>query len=127
MRNSLHKNERLRSRKTIAGLLNHGRAFSRPPFRVVWQESNLNALTPAQVMFAVPKKKIKKAVQRNTLKRRMREAFRKNKSNLYKALISSGKHITVAFIYTSQAESDYPEIEHKIILSLHRLAEEVKK
>lgn len=91
------------------------------PFRIVWIESDLPGDFPVQVLFSVPKKKFKSAVQRNRIKRRMREAYRKNKHLLYQHLSKTEKKLALGFIYTSPAESDYHEIEQKIILSLQYL------
>jgi ribonuclease P protein component len=78
-------------------------------------------------MVAVSKKKIKKAVDRNTVKRRTKEAYRKNKQVFYAWL--SNNNIQVAFTITwLPAEVlPYNEIENKIILSLQRLTEVIQK
>lgn len=105
--------------------MGRGKSFSSYPFRVVWMDTPLTAKLPVQVLFSVPKKKIKTSVQRNRLKRRMREAYRKNKHLIYELFKNSERSLALAFIYSSNEESEYREIERKIILSLHRLAESV--
>lgn len=102
-----------------------GKSFASSPFRVVWLQTGFPGKYPASVLFSVSKKKIKTAVSRNRIKRRMREAYRKNKHILYEPMLPAGKKIALAFIYTSSAESLYTDIERKIILSLQRLAEEI--
>lgn len=105
-------------RSPVSGKLGGEKYF---PFRILWLESDLPGNFPVQVLLSVPKKKFKSAVQRNRIKRRMREAYRKNKHLLYQHLIKTDKKLALAFIYTSPAESDYSEIEQKIVLSLQYL------
>jgi ribonuclease P protein component len=76
-------------------------------------------------MFSAPKKKFRKAVTRNRLKRLMREAFRKNKHELYDFLHAEKKNIHLSIVFTGNADISYAETEVKIILTLHRLIQEI--
>ena len=69
------------------------------------------------------KKKFKNATERNLLKRRMREAYRKNKHLLYQTL-GKDKQLAIMVIYIANEVVNYEQIEHKIILSLQRLVKE---
>ena len=84
--NRLTKNERLCSRKQIEQLLTCGESFFVYPFKVVFnyelQITNYSRQN-VSLLIAVPKRRIKKAVARNLIKRRTREAFRLNKQPLY--------------------------------------------
>ena len=86
MANTFKKAERLGSKALIEKLFKSGRSFTTHPYRVTWLEHALNTAYPAQIAFAVPKKTFKRAVDRNKLKRRGREAYRKNKAILYDGL-----------------------------------------
>jgi ribonuclease P protein component len=122
------KEERLSRKKVIEQIYSSGKSFQVYPFRISYVEEQKHlAKYPAQVMVAVSKKKIKKAVDRNTVKRRTKEAYRKNKQMLYAWL--SNNNIQVAFTITwLPAEVlPYNEIENKIILSLQRLTEVIQK
>lgn len=118
------KEERLSKDKIIDQLFKEGKSFLIFPLRIVWFENDLNTEFPAQVLISVPKKKIRKAVNRNLIKRRIREAYRKNKSSLYEILNKASRKCTFAIIYTSSEIACYKELEQKIILSLQRLQSE---
>ena len=85
------KSERLSSKKAIEALFKNGKSFYCSPFLIVWAYSNSDIPYPAQVAFSVPKKVFKSAVTRNLIKRRTREAYRKNKAILYDFLTASRK------------------------------------
>ena len=122
---SFRKEERLKSKKIIDLLFEEGESFVDGPIRTIWLNAELNSSSPVQVLIAVPKKNIAKAVQRNKIKRRMREAYRKYKHLLYKSLESADRTIALALVFTGRDVIAYTEVEEKIILSLRRLATEV--
>jgi len=123
MDQSFKKEERLHSKKIIDLLFETGKSFSTGPVRTIWLKSKPKPGCPVQILITVPKKNISKAVQRNKLKRRMREAYRKNKSPLLELLNQKGNSISLAFVYTKNEVIAYQEIEEKIILSLQRLSD----
>lgn len=80
---------------------------------------------PAQCLIGVPAKIHRKAVVRNHLKRRTREAYRKNKNPLYTFVQGIDGFLLVAFIYTARPILTTKEIEQKIIVSLQKLQENI--
>jgi len=118
------KQERLCSKVLIDSLLEKGKSFTLLPFKVVWQNAE-NSKSPVKVIITVPKRNFKKAVDRNKLKRRVREAYRKNKEQyLYQLL--DGKAINVLFIYIAKEQLEYKEIELKLKEALQRLTTNLK-
>ncbi len=113
------KAERLSSKVVIEKLFETGKPFNCSPFKVIWLETTENE-SPVQVLISVPKRLFKRAVDRNRLKRLIREAYRKNKHSLYDQL--NDKKILVMFIFTSRTILEYKEIEEKMIVALQRLS-----
>ena len=124
---TFQKDERLSVEKIIEKLFSGGKIFLIYPYRVVWLEHEPGTKYPAQILISVSKKKFKKAVDRNLIKRRTREAYRKNKSSFYKFLTNNDKNCAFALIYISNEIALYKEIEQKIILILQRLQSEYEK
>lgn len=84
---TFQRGERLKSRKTIEQLFKGGQSFAQYPLRIVWTEMNEpNGEFPAQFALSVSKKKFKRAVDRNRIRRLVREAYRLNKHILYEKL-----------------------------------------
>lgn len=116
------KEERLSSRKLIEKLAAEGKSFLIHPFKVIALETKLESAYPVQVLMTAPKKKFPRAVDRNRIKRLMREAWRKNKHTLYKALSVQNKNLAVMLVYVSGTLPEYKLTEDKIILILQRLS-----
>ena len=118
------KEERLCNKKLIDELFRNGSSFLCYPFKVSWLAVPANPALPVQVVFAVSKKRYKHAVDRNLLKRRMREAYRLSKEQyLYLPLKDMGKQIVFSIGYVGKEIADYAFIEKKMLKLLNRLAQ----
>lgn len=109
MKLSLSKDKKLKSRKSIEQLFSVGKGIHRFPVRAVYfHESGVEK--EFKIGVSVPKKKFRKAVERNLLKRRIKEAVRLNQFRLE----IPGK-IHIMFIFTGTEILSYSEIEKSVI------------
>lgn len=126
-RQTFTKDERLRSRKLIEQVIDKGKSISVSPFRLSWTTTELKSKFPVQLAIAVPKRFFKRAVDRNYIKRVIREVWRKNKSGTYSLL--EGKKIQCAMlvIFSGRKVPEYAEVEKKFLLTLQRFEETILK
>lgn len=118
--NSFPKSVRLHFRKEIDELFNSGKSIKAFPVKAVYKMTPLTG-DPLQVAVAVPKKFIKLAVNRNRIKRQMREVLRLNSHQCRQYFGNTNKRVQVMFIYSGKESPDYAVLESKIILILQRL------
>jgi ribonuclease P protein component len=116
------KDERLCNQTLIEQLIKKGNSFNGFPFKIIWMEVE-ESTVPVKIVISVPKRKFKKAVDRNRIKRLIRETYRKNKHKLIERL--EGKKIALLLIYTSKTIFEYAEAEEKINSALLRLGKEI--
>ena len=107
---SFDRTERLKSRKIIASLFKGGKSFVAYPLRVVWTPSNAGEQGSATVCISVSKRLYKTAVQRNRLKRQIREAYRLQKEEFYERLKTGRQHVSLMITYIAKEPLPYSEI-----------------
>ena len=123
-RHTLSKEERLSWKRHIDRLFTEGRSFVAFPLRVVYLLSDEEGMpVRASFLVSVPKKRFKRAVKRNRVKRQVREAYRKNKHILLDALKDSGRKIAIAFIWLDNELHESADVEAKVVKLLQLTAE----
>lgn len=120
-RNTFSKDERLCSRTSIKDLFTNGTSFFKYPFKVIIKKNTDENELFHRILISVPKRSFKKAVDRNKIKRLIREAYRLNKEIVYPQLEDKQHLLHIAFIYTAKSILPYKEIERKIVLILQTI------
>ena len=108
MNNTLGKTERLKSKKLIKKLFEEGVSIKNFPFRLVYITTEK---PPIKSSFSVPKRNFKKAVDRNRIKRLIKEAYRLEKKNLFKTL---SFNCVFMITFLGKKEPTFSETQKKI-------------
>lgn len=114
------KAERLSSKKEITALFNEGKSFAISHIRVVYRFLPKQEERPNAILVSVPKKYFKHAVDRNLLKRRIREAYRLNKGLLQ----SMPARVEFMLLYQKRRIATFAEIEEIVKKALERILAE---
>ena len=124
MQESFKKEERLKKKKLIAQLFNDGKSLKAFPLKLTYLKMEHDSPFKILAGVSVPKKNFKKAVDRNKIKRLVREGYRINKPNLYNYLTSHNKKMLIGLVYIGETILPYQEVKRKLILILQRLIEQ---
>nr|WP_129730930.1 ribonuclease P protein component [Parabacteroides goldsteinii] len=110
-RYTLSKEERLSWKRYIDLLFEKGQSFVAFPLRVVYLPLEEEMSAPVSILISVPKKKFKRAVKRNLIKRQVREAYRVRKYDLIDPLAEKNKRMLVAFLYLDKEIHPFADME----------------
>ena len=124
---SLSKLERLKSKKDIYTLFLTGKAFFVFPFKIYFLLKDADGTEyPSKFGASVPKKIFKHAVDRNRLKRLMREIFRTNKLELNELLVAQQKRMDIMMVYTHKEILLFHELMPAVELSIKKLKHSIQ-
>ena len=118
----LKKEEKLCSRTAVDRLFSDGKSLMAFPLRAAYR-LRPRGEHPVQFLISIPKKRIRKAVGRVTLRRRVREAYRLNRRELlHGPLEQAGWGVDIAFVYLDSSPAPYSVIDEKMRSLLSRIA-----
>lgn len=122
---TLSKEERICSKKLINELFSgNGRSMTTFPLRVVFMKRTIVDEQPrAAMLVSVPKRYVKHAVDRNRVKRQVREAFRRNKSIITQNLTDDHEAVAMAFVWLTNEKFPSSEVENRMVRLLTRISE----
>ena len=122
---TLSKEERICSKKLINELFTgNGRSMTVFPLRVVFMKRTIVDDQPrAAMLVSVPKRYFKHAVDRNRVKRQVREAFRRNKSIITQNLTDDHDAVAMAFVWLTNEKYPSSEVENRMVRLLTRISE----
>ena len=122
---TLSKEERICSKKLINELFTgNGRSMTAFPLRVVFMRRTIvNDQPRAAMLVSVPKRYFKHAVDRNRVKRQVREAFRRNKSIITQNLTDDHEAVAMAFVWLTDEKFPSSKVENRMVRLLTRISE----
>ncbi len=123
MKFSYSKAEKLKSRKTIEALFTEGKSVGVFPLRLFFIELPDTEKTPIKTAVSVSKKNFKLAVERNQIKRLLRETFRLNKALL---LEKSTKKYALLFLYVGKEKPDFHQLDTTIKALMEKFLQQTK-
>lgn len=124
MSQSFHKTERLKSKIIFDELIASGSSVKKHPFILVWKKLNVDQSYPIKIAFSVSKKRFPLAVDRNEMKRKIREAYRLKKSDIYANL---SDNYAVLLIYTTKEKINRDLLNNKLRLVFERFIDDAEK
>ena len=123
---SFRKDERLAKKKSIERLFKEGTSFFIHPLKVYWLLAPIEQDVPAQLLVIVGKRSFKRAVDRNRIRRQIREMYRLSKPGFHQFLEERHQQCMLTFIYTSNQHIETQEMERKIKLIFRRLENDIE-
>ena len=121
LRYTLGKEDKLKSRKIIEQLFKEGKSFSLFPFRIIYLLQPAITVGELQAGFSVGTRNFKKAVDRNRIKRLMREGYRLQKNELADSIRAGNRNLQIFFIYTGTDIPTHTLVSEKINGGIKRL------
>lgn len=121
---SFRKGERLTGKKEISALFISGRGVNCPPFRFLYLPASGEPY-PVRTAITVPKRLYGRAVDRNLLKRRIREAYRLYKPTMCRRLNEKGVAIHLVIQYRHEAMLPFASLKEALQKGLEQLVQEV--
>lgn len=123
--NKFGKEYKLCSKITIEDIFQKGSTIKEFPFVLRYLETELNSSVPFQVVISAPKKKFKRAVDRNRIKRLCKEVIRLNKASLESFCRDNDKQLALFLIFSNNEEMSFKLMNHKIQKLINKLIQKL--
>ena len=137
----LPKSARLHHRSLQERLFSTGIKVHEYPIKMIWNALSMEELHsnfrntipeligPVQVLVSIPKKKLRKAVDRVLMRRRIREAFRLNRGELLEVVkeLPQVRTLSIGLVYMKENVAAYEEIEDKMLKLIDKLSIRLKE
>lgn len=123
---TLSKEERLSWKRYIDLLFEKGQSFVAFPLRVIYLPVEQEMPAASSILISVSKKKFKRAVKRNKVKRQVREAYRLQKPELITHLEDRNKNLLIAFLYLDKEIHPHTTIEKAMRKTIALLKEKIE-
>lgn len=123
---SLNKTERLKSKKEISRLFKDGKFLYTTNFKLGWDTCVSIEKSSLKTAVSIPKKNFKLAVDRNRLKRQIKEIYRLNKNIVYNTLENSNLSVNIIIIFNAKNKLPYKIMEPELITLLEKLSKKLK-
>lgn len=111
---SFQRNEKLKGRKNTDRIFREGKTFLIYPVKVFYVLESVDGIVELKAGVGAGTRNFKKAVDRNRIKRLLRECFRKEKPALQSALLQSNKTMLVFFLYIGKEMPDHLSLRRKM-------------
>ncbi|MCK7589482.1 ribonuclease P protein component [Subsaxibacter sp. CAU 1640] len=111
MKFTFNKKEKLKSEKLITQLFEEGQSVAAYPLRMVYLQTSFDDDIKVKAGVSVSKRNFKKAVDRNRIKRLMREAYRLQKASYFNNLSES---YALMILYIGKDGTDFETVNHKM-------------
>ncbi|WP_425076366.1 ribonuclease P protein component [Psychroserpens sp. S379A] len=121
---SYPKKEKLKSEKLIGQLFSEGKSVSAFPLRMVYLKTDFDDEVQFKTGVSVSKRNFKNAVDRNRIKRLLREAYRLNKASYFNNILGS---YALMILYISKDGTDFDSIDKKMKLLLDTFSKKVSQ
>jgi ribonuclease P protein component len=113
---TLHKLEKLSHKASIDSIFQKkGKSIYKSPVLMAYYKTDLETPFPCQLMVSVGKRKFKRAVDRNIIKRQITDVYRRHKHRIYDAIGASDKY-AIGILFLGKRLPEQPDLEKKLIL-----------
>ena len=120
------RTEKLKQKRLFDALFSGAKRSFAHPLLAIWKPMTLPEKIPVQIGFSVPKKSFKRASDRNTIKRKLRESYRLQKAILTDQLREQNTQIAMLIVVQKSDNTSYEVLQQKMMLLLREVADKTK-